>query len=279
MTKSVLVTGASSGIGLATACHLAESGYRVFAGVRRFSQSPHASVREILLDVTKPESIENARAEIESDLAGSGLDALVNNAGVGDISPIEFTSPQKFRDVFEVNVFGVIAVTQAFLPLLRQARGRIVNIGSVGGLITIPFGSALCASKHAIEAISDSMRLELFPSGIHVTVVQPASINSGAAEKLAAQTEHTISSLPPEGQSRYAAILREFTQTMVKAETSGSPPSAVAEVVLHCLESHSPPSRILAGKDGHLLSFLGRFVPDSLRDILLRKALLSDHAK
>jgi len=272
---AVLVTGASSGIGLATARLLSESGYLVFAGVRRLSpesaSSKNSSWQEILLDVSDPESIATATREIEARVGVAGIAAIVNNAGIAEVSPLEFTPLEKFRRVFDVNVFGVVAVTQAFLPLLHRGHGRIVNIGSVGGMISIPFGASLCASKHAIEAISDCLRLELYPSGIHVTCIQPASINSGSAEKLAAHSEEVIASLPPEGRDRYAGLLRHFMQVTLDSETKGSSPCVVADAVLEVLRAEHPPARRLVGKDSILLKFAARGVPDSLRDPLLRK--------
>lgn len=270
--QSVLVTGASSGIGLATAQLLSQSGFRVFAGVRRFSDG--RDFEEVLLDVTKPESVAEALAEIESK--PGGLFALVNNAGVGDIIPLEHTPLERFKAVFDVNVHGVVAVTQAFLPLLRASGGRIVNIGSIGGMITIPFGSSLCATKHAIEAVSDAMRLELYSSGIHVSLIQPASINSGSAEKLAATMEQTIASLPAEGRARYEGMLRSFNKKMLAQETAGSPPSVVAGAVLDALRAKSPPARRIVGKDGKLLHRLARSMPDFVRDRLFLRFLLGN---
>lgn len=273
--KSVLVTGASSGIGLATAHVLAGSGMRVFAGVRQLAACP-PNLQPVLLDVTKPDSIETARREVESALAGEPLFALVNNAGIGELRPLEFTPMENFRAVFEVDVFGVVAVTQAFLPLLHRGPGRIVNIGSVGGLFGLPFASSLCASKHAIEAISDALRMELWSAGITVTLIQPASINSGAAEKIAAQTEKTISSLSPDAQARYAAMLRHATKATLASETKGSPPEVVARAVLDVLSVERPPARRLTGKDGWLLNLVARFLPTGMRDRLLRKILLGN---
>lgn len=267
---AVLVTGASSGIGLATATLLSEAGFDVLAGVRKPSGEDR-KFREILLDVTREESILRARDEIAAHLSGAGLTALVNNAGVAEIGPLEYQSIDRFRGVFEVNVFGVLAVTQAFLPLLRQARGRIVNIGSVGGMITIPFGSALCASKHAIESLSDSLRMELQPSGISVTCLQPASINSGSAEKLAGQLEIVLDELPPHGRDEYEDRLRSFMKATLASETTGSPPQVVAAAVLDVLRSSRPPSRQLVGKHAHVLKFLARGIPDRWRDRLLSR--------
>ena len=276
--KSVLVTGAGSGIGLAIARLLGDSGFRVFAGVHRASGGLGAGIREVLLDVTNADSIAAARREIENELGGEGLFAIVNNAGIGDVIPLEFTPLAQFRQVFDVNVFGVVAVTQAFLPLVHRGAGRIVNIGSIGGLITIPFGASLTATKHAIEAISDALRLELHAAGIHVTCLQPASINSGSAEKLAAKTEATIASLPPEGRRRYAEPLRGFVKAMLKSEQEGSPPEVVAQAVLAALQAKKPPARRVVGRDGLLLKILARDVPDAARDALLRKLFLGGPA-
>ena len=277
MKPAVLVTGASSGIGLATAKALVDAGYRVFAGARKPSLPAGASAEDFIplaLDVTSAESVAEAQGVIEAQLGGAGLDGLVNNAGVGDTWPLEYVPVEKFRAVFEVNVFGVLAVTQAVLPLLRKARGRIVNIGSVGGMISLPFGGSLTASKHAIEALTDSLRMELWPAGIHVTLLQPASINSGSAEKIAAALEGVIAALPEEGRRRYADTLRGFMKVTMEKETAGSPPEVVAQAVLEALRAEKPPIRRVVGKDGGTIKFLAQYVPDALRDAALRKALM-----
>lgn len=272
---TVLVTGASSGIGRATASVLANAGMRVFAGVRRLSSDrPSEGIQEIPLDVTSPESIASAVAEINVRTDGAGLGALVNNAGIGVISPAEFTSTELIRQVFEVNVFGLLAVTRAFLPLLHKSRGSIVNIGSIGGMITMPFGVALCASKHSVEAVSDALRMELLSSGIRVSLIQPASINSGAAEKLAAETDATIAALPPDGRERYGSLLSGFTKRMLAEEISGSPPEIVARAVLENLHNPAPPSRRVVGKKARALWFLARCAPAALRERVLRTLFL-----
>jgi NAD(P)-dependent dehydrogenase (short-subunit alcohol dehydrogenase family) len=273
--KNVLVTGASSGIGLATARALTAAGFRVFAGVRRLPEKPER-FQPVTLDVTKEESVQSALKEIETALQGEPLHGLVNNAGIGDLRPLEHTPLERFREVFEVNVFGVVAVTQAFLPLLRRGPGRIVNIGSIGGLFGLPFASSLCASKHAIEAISDAFRMELWNSGIRVILLEPASINSGAAEKFATATEKALAELPQSGQARYGEMLRHASGVMMASETHGSPPEVVAQAVLDSLESEDPPAHRVVGKDGFILKLIARFLPTSLRDHLLRKKFLGD---
>jgi NAD(P)-dependent dehydrogenase (short-subunit alcohol dehydrogenase family) len=274
-SQNVLVTGASSGIGLATAQTLAAAGMRVFAGVRRLPENP-GGLHPVLLDVTRPESLGAAREEIEEALRGEALFALVNNAGIGDLRPLECTPLEEFRAVFDVNVFGVVAVTQAFLPLLRRGPGRIVNIGSVGGLFGLPFASSLCASKHAVEAISDALRMELWSAGIPVTLIQPASINSGAAEKITAQAEKTLAALSSDDQARYGDMLRHAARATLESETRGSPPGVVAEAVLDVLLADRPPARRLAGRHGWLINFAARFLPARTRDRILRKILLGD---
>jgi NAD(P)-dependent dehydrogenase (short-subunit alcohol dehydrogenase family) len=277
--KSALVTGASSGIGEATAIRLVRAGWKVFAGVRnveRFSNVTPGLV-PVALDVSDADSISVAQRTIATALDGKGLDALVNNAGIGQVLPMEYTTAKDLQEIFSVNVFGLLAVTQAFLPLLRKSRGRIVNLSSIGALITIPFGGALCATKHCVEAFSDALRMELLPDGIEVIAIRPASIHSPAADKLAAAEERMIEGLPAEGKVRYAAGLRHFIAEMMKGENSGSAPDVVAEVIETALTAARPHTHYLAGKNRHLLSFLGRWVPDRLRDQLLLRQLGLPH--
>lgn len=272
---TVLVTGASSGIGKATANLLAKEGMRVFAGVRHFSPEPAAPrIQEVLLDVTSPDSIAAAVKEVDCGTGGAGLDALVNNAGIGTISPVEFTTMERLRQVFEVDVFGFVAVTQAFLPLLHKSRGSIINIGSIGGMITMPFGSALCAAKHSIEAVSDALRMELSPAGIRVSLIQPASINSGAAGKLVSECDAVIAGMPPEGRERYGSLLRNFSKKVLEEETGGSPPETVAVAVLRVLKNSAPPARRLVGRHGWALWFLARCMPGAWRERVLKKMFL-----
>jgi len=278
--RSVLITGASGGVGGALVDHFADAGWRVFAGVRTL---PAATARRkpavvpLRLDVLDPASLADAQQAVADQLRQdglAGLTGLVNNAGKSIDGPLEITPVEELADSFAVNVIGAVAAAQAFLPLLRPARGRIVNIGSVGGMISLPFGASLTASKHAIEALTDSLRMELWEAGIHVTLLQPASIDSGSAEKLAAALEGVISELPEEGKRRYAAKLRGFMKVTMEKETTGSPPEVVGRAVLEALRADRPPIRRVVGKDGGMIKLLARHVPDALRDKLLRKVLL-----
>jgi NAD(P)-dependent dehydrogenase (short-subunit alcohol dehydrogenase family) len=270
--KSVLITGASSGIGRATALLLAGRGFRVFAAVRKPSDGSAleaeggGSVSSILLDVTDRALIARAAGAVREQLGGGGLDALVNNAGIAQPAPLEYVSEEALRHQFEVNVFGQIAVTQAFLPLIRGVRGRIVNIGSVGSHIALPFGGALCASKAAFSSLSDSLRLELWPSGIHVCLVEPGAIRTPAVDKTLGDPEALIGSLPPEGAARYGAALREFMRRGHARESKGSPPQIVAEAVYHALTARRPRLRYVVGADARSLVALPRLLPERLLD-------------
>lgn len=266
--RTVLVTGASSGIGQATALRLAGAGWRVYAGVRRPGSGPSApGITEVILDVTDPESVSAAAAGLP------GLDALVNNAGFGQAFPVEHVSLHDLRALFEVNVFGVVAVTQAFLPLLRRSRGRIVNISSIGAVITPPFAGALAATKRAVESLSEALRMELRPAGIHVVCVRPASIHTPAADALAADPEALVAKLPPEGREHYGDLLRHFLKEMQESEDAGSPPDVVAQTVQNALEAAEPHPTYQVGKGASVLDFLGRWVPEEMRDTLLLKKL------
>jgi NAD(P)-dependent dehydrogenase (short-subunit alcohol dehydrogenase family) len=271
---SFVVTGASSGIGRATALLLVQRGHRVFAGVRREEDASSLrteggpGLEPILLDVTDTASIAAAAAEVRSRQAGRGLDGLVNNAGIGVTAPVEHIALDVLRRQFEVNVFGQVAVTQAFLPLVRAARGRIVNIGSVGAHITIPFGGALCGSKSAFNALGDALRMELAPSGIKVCTIEPGSIATPAVDKTLGGVEAALGALPPDGRARYGAMLRAFTARARQREATGSSPEVVARAVLHALTSPRPRIRYVVGRDARLLVTLPRLLPDAWLDAL-----------
>jgi NAD(P)-dependent dehydrogenase (short-subunit alcohol dehydrogenase family) len=272
--RSVVITGASSGIGRACALDLATNGFRVFAGVRKSKDAKElrAEGGEALvpleIDVTKRRTIDEARGVVASALAQGGLDGLVNNAGIGTTAPVEFLSDEDLRQHFEVNVFGQIAVTQAFLPLIHRAVGRIVNIGSVGSHVTMPFGGALCASKSALQSLTDALRLELRPFGIHVCLVEPGAIATPGVDKTLGDIEGVIRSLPEDGAVRYADQLRAFARIGHLRESGGSPPKIVAAAVRHALTDRHPHVRYPVGKHAKTLEALARTVPDEFLDQL-----------
>jgi NAD(P)-dependent dehydrogenase (short-subunit alcohol dehydrogenase family) len=272
MDKSVVITGASTGIGRACAIHLAKAGFRVFAGVRK-AQDGEALRAEcgdalvpIEIDVTDAATIAAAARTVRAELAGRGLDGLVNNAGIAIPAPVEHVAADVLRRQFDVNVFGQIAVTQAFLPLIRRARGRIVNMGSVGAHITVPFGGALCATKSAFKSLTDALRLELHPFGIHVALVEPGAIHTPAVDKTLGDVDGLIRALPPEGAARYGDKLREFTRRAHAREINGSPPEVVAAAVFHALTARRPRVGYSVGRDARLLVTLPRLLPDRMLD-------------
>jgi len=275
--KSVVVTGASSGIGRATVLLLARNDFRVFAGVRKrehgdtLRSEVGESVTPLIFDVTDAAAIEMSAKQVETALADRGLDGLVNVAGVGVSGPLEFMRLTELRIVFEINVFGQMAVIQAFLPLLRAARGRIVNISSVGAHIAIPFGGALCSSKAAFGLLSDSLRMELDPFSVTVCTVEPGAIYTPAVEKTLGDVEGVIRTLPPSGVARYADMLRVFTKRAYARERNGSSPDVVAEAIRDALTAKRPKIRYVIGKDAKQLTTLPRILPDRMLDGIRRK--------
>lgn len=269
MSKTVLVTGASTGIGRATALLLAREGFTVHAGVRKEAdgEALGPTVTPIQLDVTDEGQIADAAARL------GRLDALVNNAGIGITGPVEFVPLDALRLQYEVNVFGQVAVTQAMLPMLRAAHGRVVTIGSVGSWITLPFGGPLCSSKHAIRSLNDALRMELRPFGVAAVLVEPGSIHTDAVDKLEDEVEPRLDSLGAEGRRLYGAAYRAMTAAGLKEERSGSSPDVVARAVLHALTARKPRARYPVGKKSRLMSTLGRVVPQYRLDALRLRAL------
>jgi len=272
--RAVLVTGASSGMGKACALRLSEAGFTVFAAVRKerdaqeLRESGSPRLIPIILDVTKDQTISEAFGKIRDAVGTAGLAGLVNNAGIAVTGPIELVPVEELRRQFEINVFGQVAVTQAFLPLIRAARGRIINVGSVGARFALPFGGALNSSKAAFESISDSLRMELRPWGIHVVLVSPGSIRTSAEAKLVADSEAAVNAFTPEGKARYAASYRAFVQALLKLESHGVGPEVVAETVYRALTTRSPKRRYPVGPKSRLLPFLFTTLPAGVADTL-----------
>jgi NAD(P)-dependent dehydrogenase (short-subunit alcohol dehydrogenase family) len=270
--KSIVITGASSGIGRATALRLARSGWRVFATVRTqadgaaLEATGAGAIEAVHLDVADAGSIAAAARDVAARLGERGLDALFNNAGIGDLGPTEYGSLEALREVYEVNLFGQIAVIQAFLPLVRAAKGRILNSGSVADHIAPPFTGAMSSSKAAFASMSAALRLELRPQGIFVCVIEPGAINTPAVQKTLGGVEQTIAGMPPAGAGLYGAALRRMARAFMKDEREGSSPEAVAEVVERALTDRRPRPRYAAGKKSKKLALLARFLPEKLLD-------------
>lgn len=271
MNRSVVITGASSGIGRASVSRMVQAGWSVFAGVRKAAdgerlQRQYEGVHPLTIDMKDAASISAAAQEAESLLNGQGPDGLVNVAGIGMVRPIEYASSQDLREIFEVNVFGQIATIQAFAPLLRRQRGRIVNITSVGVNIAIPFGGLLNASKSAFGMLSDTMRLELRPFGIKVSAIEPGAIASPAVDKTLGDIESVIESLPARAKRQYGSMLRKFARIAYAREKNGSPPEVVAEAVHHALTSSRPRIRYRVGEHAKVLAILPKLLPEWLLD-------------
>jgi NAD(P)-dependent dehydrogenase (short-subunit alcohol dehydrogenase family) len=266
--RVALVTGASTGIGEACARQLVRNGWRVWAGVRREGDAPEGT-EEILLDVTDAEQIAAAAQAIPE------LHGLVNNAGIALAAPLEFIPVAELRRQLEVNVIAQVAVTQAFLPKLRETRGRIVFMGSIAGRSALPFLGAYAASKHALEAVADSLRVELEPFGVGVTIVEPGTILTPIWTKSAAVADAMAERMPPELGQLYGERIAVFRRLAAKRGAGGASADSVARVVEEALTADRPATRRLVGRDAKLRAGFER-LPDRLRDRLYRRALLGD---
>jgi NAD(P)-dependent dehydrogenase (short-subunit alcohol dehydrogenase family) len=276
---AVVITGASTGIGRATARYLAARGVRVFAGVRR-AQDAEAlrgegagGVTPIQLDVTDRQSIARAAREVEAALDGEGLLGLVNNAGIGIGAPLEFIDLDELRRQLEVNVIGPVAVTQAFLSQVRTRRGRIVNVGSIGGRIAQPIMGPYNASKYALEALSDSLRMELGAWGIHVALVEPGAIATAIWEKTDTYAEQMIPALGARAGELYGDAIGAVLDTARMLSKRAIPPEAVSRAIFHALTARRPRTRYLVGTDARAEALLARFLPDRARDAVLMRIM------
>lgn len=270
--KSALVTGASTGIGRATVLHLDRAGWRVFAGVRR--EEDAASLRvagsprlaPVMLDVTDATQIAGAAELIGAELGEGGLDGLVNNAGIGRLGPLETLPIEDFRHAVEVNLIAQVAVTQALLPLVRTARGRIVFVSSVGGKMAMPFGSPYHAAKFGLEAVADSLRRELRSWGIGVAVIEPGSIDTPIWDRAGRAAEEISERVPAAQETLYGAMLERFREAVGRTAGRGIPPERAAETIARALTSRRPRTRYPVGADARAQLLAARLLPDRLLD-------------
>ena len=266
---AVVVTGASTGIGRATALLLDREGYRVFAGVRK--QADAESLEEagserltpITIDVTEGRSIDSATREIERAVGSEGLVGLVNNAGVGGGGgPIEHMDLDDLRGTLEVNLLGQVAVTQAFLPQIRQTKGTIVFVASIGGRVASPFMSPYNVSKFGVEALGESLRHELRPWGIDVVIVEPGSIDTEIWGKGAKVAEERVAGLSPPARRLYGKQLGRFGELLRETASRGIKPDRVAQVIDRAIRSQNPRHRYLVGVDAKVSARLKGNLPD-----------------
>ncbi len=245
--KTVVITGASSGIGRAAAEHLATRGWRVFAGVRKMTDGEPlktANIIPILLDVTKPEQIIAAVDTVSDALNGARLDGLVNNAGIAIMGPLPLQPLDEFKRHFDVNLFGALAAVQAFAPLLGTderrtgSPGRIVNITSVGGKVASPFLGAYTATKHAMESVTDSLRRELIVFGIDAISIGPGSVKTPIWDKAEDKNKDT-----PYANSPWGDAIQIFSESMLEAGRDGLEPDVIATTIEKALSDPSPKAR------------------------------------
>jgi NAD(P)-dependent dehydrogenase (short-subunit alcohol dehydrogenase family) len=269
---AVVITGTSTGIGRACALQLDRLGFRVFAGVRTSQDAEslqRASTRRItplLLDVTDGASVRAAADEAARAIGDAGLFGLVNNAGIAVSGPLEFIPLSEIGKQFDVNVTGQITVIQAFLPLLRRARGRIVNMGSISGRMALPFLGPYSASKFALEAITDSLRLELLPWGITVSIIEPGAVKTPIWEKARAAAGKRARNFPAEAFELYGPSIAAFSVETEKAAGAGIETDVVVRAVEHALTAKEPKTRYLVGRNAHLQAFLKNVLPDRVFD-------------
>jgi NAD(P)-dependent dehydrogenase (short-subunit alcohol dehydrogenase family) len=275
---SVLVTGSSTGIGRATALRLDQAGFQVFAGVRNRgdAESLEAEGSErlepVIIDVSEADTIEVTAERIEQ-VTGGRLDGLVNNAGIVVAGPIETLDLDGLRRQLEVNLTGQVAVTQAFLPQIRAARGRIALIASIGGRMSLPYLSPYHASKFALEAIGDSLRQEMRPFGVDVSIIEPGSIATPFWGKGTDQVGQVLASMSPEQLQLYEAPARAAAEASRKAEARGISPDKVAKAVEHALTSSRPKTRYLVGVDARVQATMRKWLPDRVLDRLVASQL------
>ena len=269
---AVVVTGASTGIGETCAKHLSSLGFQVFAGVRRPEDAERlrsAGLEPLTIDVTLQESIRSAAAQLgDSPLAG-----LVNNAGVAVAGPLEFIPIEEFRRQLDVNVVGQVAVTQAFLPALRKARGRIVNMGSIGGRVALPLLSPYAASKFALEGITDALRRELRQWGIQVAIVEPGAIATPIWDKSREANEELAKDAPPEAEQLYGKLIERIRAESATLGQTGLPPIEVAKAVEHALTASRPKTRYLVGREAKGRAAAAALLPDRAFDALVARML------
>jgi NAD(P)-dependent dehydrogenase (short-subunit alcohol dehydrogenase family) len=275
--RSVLVTGASRGIGAACAYELDARGFRVFAGIRwaadgaALRASSDGRIIPVHCDVTDAASLEAATHEVTEAVGPDGLWGLVNNAGAVYAGPLEFLPVDALREQFEVNVFGLMALTQACLPLLRTAGGRIVNVSSVNGRLVSPFSGAYAASKFALEALSDGLRMELSRAGVRVIVVQPGAVRTSIWSTSRDRAVALSARYPPAAERHYGRVLERLEEVRVPHRAVA--PERVAVVVARALTQRRPRSRYRVGWDALVGTLLGRLLPGGLLDALVMARL------
>ncbi|WNV89241.1 SDR family oxidoreductase [Umezawaea sp. Da 62-37] len=268
--KLVAVTGASTGIGAATARELAHRGFHVLAGVRRDRDADTiraAGVEPVILDITEPEHVEALAERITAD--PRPLHALINNAGIQVNGPVESLPMDRWRWVFEVNLFGHVAITQALLPALLASKGRVINISSIGGKVAMATYGAYAGAKFALEAVSDSLRREVEPLGVHVIVVEPGGVRTEIANRGVATANDLAAGMTAEQEGRYGDMVRATNALMATGTEAGVSAEVAARVLAKVVTARKPRTRYAIGKPAAVITRLTRVLSDRTLDRVL----------
>ncbi len=273
--RIVLITGATSGIGRFTALHLARKGYRVFATGRKqaaldalAAEAAGTRLETLRLDVTDPDSIAAARATVDEATGGYGVDALVNNAGYGTVGPTEMCTDEDIRAQYDTNVFGLLAVTRAFLPQMRERRrGRVVNVSSVGGKITLPLFGVYNSTKYAVESLTDALRMELAPFGVTFSLIEPGVIDTGFADR----SMHEVQKYQSDTESPYANVLARAQELREMTDKTAVGPQSVARAIEHAIRARRPRARYMVPFRYRIALGFMRLLPQRLIDFVLAR--------
>jgi NAD(P)-dependent dehydrogenase (short-subunit alcohol dehydrogenase family) len=273
---TIVVTGAASGIGRATALRLARGGHRVLAGVRRESDgdelaaaAPDGTLEPLLLDVTDAGHL----AALGERLAGVPLTGLVNNAGIAVTGPLEAVELDEVRRQFEVNLVGQLAVTQTALPALRAGVGRIVNVGSIGGRVGPPFIGPYASSKGALRTLTASLRRELAPWGIHVALIEPGAIATEIWRKGLEGADEQLAALPERARELYGPQMEALRKATVKIAGAAIPAERVAQDIEHALTAARPRPLYTVGTEARVQATLNALLPARVFDRLIARAM------
>ncbi len=271
----IVITGASTGIGAATAREMAQRGFHVLAGVRQERDADRiraANVEPLILDITRPGHVRALAERVRDDPHHRPLRAVVNNAAVQANVPVEAFAIDRWRNMFEVNLFGHVAVIQALLPSLIDSRGRVVNISSVGGRIAMATYGPYAGTKFALEAVSDSLRREVGPHGVDVVVIEPGAVRTEMLGRAIVNAHDTVSAMTAEQRRRYGGLVQAVNAQAEASTKSGLPAAAAAVVIAKAITARRPRTRYTVGREAALLS-ITRLLPDRLLDRIFAAAL------
>ncbi len=277
MKKLILISGASTGIGRAPALKLAAAGHSVLAGIRSqaaadaLKADATGDLEPVHLDIANKESLDKFCADYGERLNREGLAGLVNNAGLVRTSPLELMPMSEWREMFGVNVFGHVDLTQRMLRYVRAVKGRVVFTSSASTKVALPLGTSYCGAKHALEGIGDSLRRELAPFGVSVSIIEPGTIETPMLHETQNEYDRAAETLEGEGSEKYREIAQGLSKTISNFASQSTPPEKVAEAIAHALFARKPKIRYFVGNDAKMLSALSAITTDRVMDAILRK--------